>query len=132
MNAEPLRTEELVNYIRDFNRTSKCKLQLWRKTRVAPLLVNPPTVLRFGIPDVLIGYLSLVYTPTDSILVCESVTFFAPRERVELIGQLFFFLIDEKGTRNRPTRSQIMQRIRRCRSKWQAYFIHTHEYQCKV
>ncbi|KAF8235087.1 hypothetical protein L208DRAFT_1258680 [Tricholoma matsutake] len=81
MNAEPLRTEELVNYIRDFNRTSKCKLQLWRKTRVAPLLVNPPTVLRFGIPDVLIGYLSLVYTPTDSILVCESVTFFAPRER---------------------------------------------------
>jgi hypothetical protein len=79
--AEPLCAEGLVNYIRDFNRINKCKLHLWRKTRVAPL-VDQPTVLRFGIPDVLIAYLSLVYTPMDSILICESVTFFAPREKV--------------------------------------------------
>lgn len=85
--AEPLRADELANYIRNFNRTSKCKLHLWRKTRGTPLS-DQPTVLRFGIPDVLIAYLSLVYTPMDNILVCESVTFFAPRERVsKLVGK---------------------------------------------
>ena len=79
-DEEPLRADGLANYIRDFNRTNKCKLRLWRKTRGTPL-TNQPTILRFGIPDVLIAYLSLVYAP-NSVLVCESVTFFAPRERV--------------------------------------------------
>lgn len=77
---EPLRAEGLANYIRDFNRAKQCKLQLWRKTRETSL-TNQPTIIRLGIPDVLIAYLSLVYPP-DGVLVCESVTFFAPRERV--------------------------------------------------
>lgn len=81
--AEPLRADGLVNYISNFNRDNKCKLHIWRRTRGTPL-TDQPSVLRFGIHDVLIAYLSLVYSQADTVLICESVTFFAPREKVSI------------------------------------------------
>jgi len=78
--VEPLRAEGLGKYIRDFNRSSQCKLRLWRKTRGTPP-TDQPTVLRFEIPDVLTAYLSVC----SRTVICESVTFFAPRERVSNI-----------------------------------------------
>jgi hypothetical protein len=122
--TEPLRAEGLEDYIRHFNAASKCKLHLWRKTRGTPL-TDQPIILQFRIPDVLIAYISLVYDPTDSVLISESVTFFGPRERVSNRLVVSHSPFVHEDNRKRPTPSRIMQRIEVCHSRSQVYFMHT-------
>ncbi|KAJ7783002.1 hypothetical protein B0H16DRAFT_1298303 [Mycena metata] len=76
----PLRADELANYIREYNRTSSCKLHIWTRIRGATQLSNP-VIVRFTIRDVLVCYITMAYTAADPILLTESVTAFGPREK---------------------------------------------------
>lgn len=79
----PLNKETLPEYVGQWNRNHQnTKIHLWRRTKGQSddLL----TVLRFAIPDVLIVYVSLALPAPGAALVVESVTAFAPREKVGL------------------------------------------------
>ncbi|KAG8213787.1 hypothetical protein J3R82DRAFT_10499 [Butyriboletus roseoflavus] len=103
----PMRAESLLEFVREFNRgnvgevkssTGACKLAIWSRTKAirdelkaassrnanggahAGRLTSP-VVLRFMIPDVLVAYISLIFTELESPLVVESVAAFGPRER---------------------------------------------------
>ncbi|KAG6829555.1 hypothetical protein H0H92_004224 [Tricholoma furcatifolium] len=65
--------EGITSFVREFNRTHKSRLHLWRPTRGDD---QSRTVLRYTCPDVLVAYISL-----DSRLMTESVATFGPRER---------------------------------------------------
>ncbi|KAJ6499425.1 hypothetical protein C8R45DRAFT_821352 [Mycena sanguinolenta] len=76
----PLRSDELADYIREFNRTNSCKLHIWTRIRGGTELGNP-AVVRFTIRDVLVCYITMAYTSQDPVLVIETVTAFGPREK---------------------------------------------------
>lgn len=79
-DRDPLTKEALPEYVRQWNRDHKTtKLHLWRRTHEQG--DGQLTVLRFTIPDVLIVYVSLALS-TGAALVVETVTAFAPREKV--------------------------------------------------
>lgn len=81
-DPEPLKADQLAQFIRDFNRGSDSKLHLWFRSRSAPK-DELPIVVRFTLPDVLTAYITLNYTPPHrTTLVTESVSMFAPREQV--------------------------------------------------
>ncbi|KAF7428405.1 hypothetical protein PC9H_007629 [Pleurotus ostreatus] len=81
-DPEPLKADQLAQFIRDFNRGNDSKLHIWLRSRSAPK-DELPVVVRFTLPDVLTAYITLNYTPPHrSTLVTESVSMFAPREQV--------------------------------------------------
>lgn len=76
-DRDPLTKEALPEYVRQWNQDHKTtKINLWRRT--AGQGDGQLTVLRFTIPDVLIVYVSLA----GAALIAETVTAFAPREKV--------------------------------------------------
>ncbi|KAG6857268.1 hypothetical protein H0H87_007101 [Tephrocybe sp. NHM501043] len=79
-DSHPLQFEGLAGYIREFNRTNKSRLHLWRRTRGDD---QSTTVLRYMCPDVLTAYLTLV--GRTGALVTESVATFGPRERSDFV-----------------------------------------------
>ncbi|KAJ8696540.1 hypothetical protein PTI98_006404 [Pleurotus ostreatus] len=80
-DPEPLKADQLAQFIRDFNRGNDSKLHIWLRSRSAPK-DELPVVVRFTLPDVLTAYITLNYTPPHrSTLVTESVSMFAPREQ---------------------------------------------------
>lgn len=83
-----LKATDLVEYIRKFNRSHKARLHIWRSTRGSEAL-DIPTIVRLTIQDVMTTYIVLGYTPDNPVLIIESVTAFAPRERVSSLFASF-------------------------------------------
>ncbi|KAJ7239223.1 hypothetical protein B0H12DRAFT_1271513 [Mycena haematopus] len=83
----PLRSDELPDYIREFNRTHSCKLHIWTRIKGAAQLSNP-AVVRFTIRDVLVCYVTMAHSSEDPVLATESVTAFGPREKAPLLSIL--------------------------------------------
>ena len=73
--------EDLVGYVREFNKSHQSKLHIWSRTR-PPGLNALPIMVRFSVPDVLVAFIALGLN-TTSVLVVETVTAFGPRETVK-------------------------------------------------
>lgn len=88
--------QELQEYIRNFNSTQgdgTCRLHVYVR-KGAPRELGYPIVLRFGIRDILVVFVKLVYdeeTPDDregdGVLVVETITAFGPREQARPSGE---------------------------------------------
>ncbi|KAF7321411.1 hypothetical protein MKEN_00661600 [Mycena kentingensis (nom. inval.)] len=89
-NVRPLRLDELVDYMREFNATHPHKLHIWTRTKGSAL--GNPVVARFTIPDVVTFYITLGYSEDDPTLVAECVTAFGPREKKSPYSQSGFMV----------------------------------------
>ncbi|KAJ7647476.1 hypothetical protein FB45DRAFT_1019717 [Roridomyces roridus] len=76
----PLQCHDLPDYIREFNRTHSSRLHIWTRVRGSTQLGNP-AVVRFTIRDVLVCYITMEYSTSESVLVTESIAAFGPREK---------------------------------------------------
>lgn len=77
---ESVTSDNLVDYIRDFNRKHHSKLQVWVNAPKQNIL-EPPITLRFSIPNVLCALLSLNYCQSDTRLIVETISIYGPREK---------------------------------------------------
>jgi hypothetical protein len=99
----PLQISGLEGYVRDFNKGQapilppppdpqemghlpqpppipKITLKIWKPSRSDSEYMSNPVVLRLTIPNVLVVFVTLLWTPEFPTLVVEKVTQFGPRE----------------------------------------------------
>ncbi|CAK5281433.1 unnamed protein product [Mycena citricolor] len=76
-----LRADELVDFIRECNRTRPCKMHIWSRTQNSTGQISDPVIVRLIIQDVLVSYITATHSGSGSVLVAESVSAFGPREK---------------------------------------------------
>lgn len=83
--SSALRLDGLIDYLKDYNKTSQCRLQIWTATtRSLDHVLPDPLVVRFIIRDVVTFYLTLGTASPDAVIIVESATAFGSREKVRL------------------------------------------------
>ena len=79
----PLRLDDLVEYVKGYNKTNRFVMQIWASTACSPgELLSDPVVVRFLIPDTLTFYVTLGTMGINSRIIVESATAFGSREKV--------------------------------------------------
>ncbi|TFK44593.1 hypothetical protein BDQ12DRAFT_26839 [Crucibulum laeve] len=79
-SMEPLKSSQLVDYVRAFNRNHTSRLHIWKRTSGGNA-AQLPRVIRMMIPDVLIAYITVAYNGDAFTIMVETVTLFGPREK---------------------------------------------------
>jgi hypothetical protein len=83
LDDPPLRLDDLVEYVKGYNKTSRFLMQIWASTACSPSqLLSDPVTVRFLIPDALTFYITLGTMSLDSRIIVESTAAFGSREKV--------------------------------------------------
>ena len=82
---DPIRLDNLAEYVQDYTSTNHSLLQIWTPTKHTPNRSLPDSpIVRFIIPDVFTVYMTLGTIDPNSSLIIESATAFGSREKVRV------------------------------------------------